>query len=234
MTERTLSTKKYLLAFILTLLIFSGGIVFGIFVENLRVEDAKQLALSEKVSLRSLQLQQNYIESGLADCEALNTVLEANIDELGRKMNTVIKYEKKSLFSQEELDLELRDYFLTEIQFLFISQEIDTKCTKDNVKVLYFYDENSLDSQGTVLDYLKKIFGSRLLVFSFNSAFYQEPMINVLITTYGITQFPAVVVENKKMEGLTTVEELLKVICDEFQKIDRQYPQECQDRLELI
>mgnify|MGYP003987029819 FL=1 len=158
--ERKISSKKYLIAFVLTLLVFGGGVILGFTLDDVRLEDSKQLALKEKVNLRSIQLQQQYIDSGQADCKTLNKVLEENINQLARKMETVQEYDKNSVFNQEEFDLQLQDYFLTEIQFLLTSEEIDQKCSRDSVKVVYFYDENNQDTQGDILAYLKKKFGS--------------------------------------------------------------------------
>src|SRR3989338_2762619 len=137
--ERKVSTGKYFVAFILTIVVFAAGVVVGIILESARLADAEQITLEEKVNLRSLQLQQNYIESGIADCNALNQILEVNINELTRKMEIVNEYEQNAVFNEEKFQLQLRDYFLTEVQFLLVSQEIDQKCTKDNIKILYFY-----------------------------------------------------------------------------------------------
>ncbi|MBT4936099.1 hypothetical protein HOL21_00470 [Candidatus Woesearchaeota archaeon] len=227
MAQRKLSTKKYVLALILTIIIFLGGIVAGVMLEDARLKDTKQITLSEKVNLRSLQLQKEYIDLGIAECNALNHILEANINELAKKIAIIIDYEKTSVFSEEEFDLELRDYFLTEIQFLFVSNEIDNKCGNDNVKVIYFYDENADDTQGKVLDYLKKLFGSKVLVFSFDSNFQQEPMINILLTSYNIQQFPSVIVGDTVFQGNTPVRELMESICNEFRAIGKEIPKEC-------
>lgn len=228
MVERKLSTKKYLIAFVLTIIIFCGGILVGSLLENAQLKDAKQITLNEKVNLQSLQLQQSYIESGLADCKTLNKILETNIDELTKKMGIVIDYEKQSFFNEDEFNLQLRDYFLTEIQFLLTSQEIDKTCAKDSIKVIYFYDESAADTQGQILDYLKKVFGSEVLVFSFNSGFNQEPMINVLLTSYKIEKFPAVVVDDQVFQGHTSVEVLMKTICNEINGIKGEMPKKCQ------
>ncbi|MEK6853511.1 MAG: hypothetical protein AABX64_02400 [Nanoarchaeota archaeon] len=227
--ERKTSVKKYLLAFILTLLVFSGGIIVGIVLENARLSSAEQITLKEKVSLRSLQLQHNYIGSEVTDCKTLNTILENNINELGKKVGTIIEYEKKSLFNEEEFDLQLQDYFLTEIQFYFLAQEINKKCPQDQVKILYFYDENKGDTQGDILAYLKKRFGSKLLVFSLNSQFTQEPMITTLLTYYNATEFPAVVIEEKVYQGHQDTDKLLGYICKEFFNIGKEMPKECAD-----
>ena len=227
--ERKTSVKKYLLAFVLTLLIFSGGIMIGILFENARLSSAEQITLQEKVSLRSLQLQQNYIELGVADCKTLNAILENNINELGKKVGIIIEYEKKALFNQEKFNLQLQDYFLTEIQFYFLTKEINKKCPQNNVKILYFYDENKDDTQGDILAYLKKRFGGKLLIFSLNSQFSQEPMIGTLLTYYNITQYPAVVIEEEVYQGHRTVEQLMEDICLEFGRMGAEAPEDCRE-----
>lgn len=225
--ERKISVRKYFLAFVLTMLVFSGGIVTGLLIENLRLSSAKQIALTEKVTLRSLQLQHNYIASGLTDCKALHSILENNINELGKKVNTIIDYEKKALFNEEEFQLQLQDYFLTEIQFYFLAKDIDKKCPQDNIKILYFYDENKDETQGDILIYLKKKFDNKLLIFSLDSGFRQEPMINTLLTNYKITEFPALVIEDKVFEGHQSADQLMEHLCREFMKMDTPLPEEC-------
>lgn len=213
--ERKLSVKKYVIAFVLTLIVFSGGISVGILFENVRLGHSKQINLQEKTNLISLQLQQQYIGSGIADCQALNSILERNIVELGNKVETISSYEKRSVLNYEDFKLQLRDYFLTELQFLFVSKEIDKKCKSDHVKVIFFYDENQNDVQGDILDYIKDLFGPSVLIFSFDSQFGDEPMINILITSYGIKQFPAVVVGDTVFQGPTSLKVLLKEICSQ-------------------
>lgn len=227
--ERKVSTRKYILAFILTIIIFAGGVVLGIKLEGARLNDAQQITLQEKTNLLSLQLQQKYIESGRTECTALNQILEANINELGKKMATIIEYEKKSILNEQEFRVQLRDYFLTEIQFLLISEEINHKCKTDNIKIIYFYDENEFDTQGKILDYLKDVFKNEILVFSFDSGFQEEPMISVLLNSYGIKKFPAVVIESTVFQGHTDVETLKQSICWQFKQRQGIVPEQCKD-----
>ena len=225
--ERKTSIKKYTIAFVLTLLVFSGGIMVGLGIENLRLNSAKQITLSEKVTLRSLQLQKDYISSGVTDCKTLNTILENNINELEKKVAIVIDYKKKALFNEEEFKLQLQDYFLTEIQFYLLAQEIEKKCPQNNIKVLYFYDENKDETQGDILIYLKKKFDNKLLIFSLDSGFTQEPMIKTLLTYYNITEYPALVMGNQVLEGHQSAEQLMQYICADFQQMNSTVPEEC-------
>ncbi len=228
--ERKVSASKYLLALFFTLIVFGAGVLLGIALEKARLKDAQQITLQQKVNLQSLQLQQRYIDSGIADCNALNHILETNINELARKGEIIVGYEKKAVLNPNEFNLQLQDYFLTEIQFLLLSQEIDRQCQQDSVKIIYFYDENELDTQGDILDYLKKLFKERVLVFSFNSKFNVEPMISTLLTSYNITAFPAVVVDRKVFQGHTNLEVLKEAICSDFLLMKSKVPKECEIR----
>jgi len=228
--ERKVSSKKYLLAFILTLIVFAGGISMGILFENIRLNHSKQLILEERANLKSLEIQKEYIGYGLVECEALNQILETNVAQLNKKMDEVIRYEKKAFFSREEFELQLQDYFLTEIEFLLIAQEVDKKCSKDNVKVLFFYDENQFDTQGSILDYIKKVFGPKVMVFSLDSNFKREPMINILLASHNIKQFPSIVIENEVFQGHMPLETLMEKICEEFTASPIELPEECQTK----
>ncbi|MDP3989663.1 MAG: hypothetical protein Q8Q01_00480 [archaeon] len=225
--ERKVSSKKYALALILTIVVFSVGIFVGMFFEDLRLSYSEKMILEEKANLQSLQLQQRYIDSGLADCETLNKILESNTFQLTKKMGRVIDYNKNAVFNQEELRLQLQDYFLTEIQFMLLSQEIDKKCSQDSLKIIYFYNEDEFDTQGQILDYIKKIFEDRILVFSFDSNFKDEPLIDILLTSHKIEQFPSVVIENSVFQGHTTTEELMKDICGKLDGLEKESPEEC-------
>jgi len=225
--ERKVSSKKYALALILTMVVFSIGIFVGMFFEDLRLNNSEKMILEEKANLQSLQLQQKYIGNGLADCETLNKVLESNTYQLTKKMGKVIGYNKNAVFNQEELRLQVQDYFLTEIQFMLLSQDIDKKCSQDNLKIIYFYNENEFDTQGQILDYIKKIFGERVLIFSFDSNFKDEPLIDILLTSHKIKEFPSVVIENSVFQGHTTTEELMKNICEKLENLEKLLPKKC-------
>ncbi len=213
---RKITTKIYIFSFIVTILIFSLGLTIGLVIEKERLQVIDKLNIEQEVDLKSLQLQQTYIESEAANCEALNKILEANIEEVSDSMSKVLDYSKKSMVDEEIFNLQLRDYFLTQIQFLLLSYEIKDVCDSDAITIIYFYDENKLDIQGDVLSYLKNSFGSKLLVFSFDSNFKEEPMIDVMMKSYNVTEFPTVIANDITYSGGVNAEELKEQICYEL------------------
>ena len=214
--HREFSARLYIFSFLLTLLIFSLGLTIGLVVEKERLGIFNTLNMKQEADLKSLQLQQTYIESGNTNCNALNKILETNIEEVTESTTKIIDYNQKSIADDETFHLQLRDYFLTEIQFLVLSEEIKNTCGDDAVTILYFYDDNPYDVQGNVLLYLKEIFGSKLLIFSFDSNFAQEPMIDVLLKSNNVTIFPTVIANGKTFSGTTNAEDLKAFICEEL------------------
>ncbi|HLD39866.1 MAG TPA: hypothetical protein VJB13_01880, partial [Candidatus Nanoarchaeia archaeon] len=83
------------------------------------------------------------------------------------------------------------------------------------------------ETQGDILIYLKKKFDNKLLIFSLDSGFTQEPMIKTLLTYYNITEYPALVMENQVLEGHQSAEQLMQYICADFQQMNSTVPDEC-------
>jgi len=213
---RKVSFKIYVFSFILTILIFSLGLSIGLLVEKERLQEFDKMNMEQEVDLKSMQMQQRYIDIGGLNCEALTGILEANMEEVSESMDTVLDYNENSVIDSEVFELQLRDYFLTEIQYYLVANQIKEVCDNDVVTFLYFYDEDENDIQGQVLDYLKSVFGNNLLVFSFDSNFKEEPMIDVLIETYDIETFPTVVANGVVFEGGVGADELHDFICEEL------------------
>ncbi len=213
---RSVSTRLYIFSFIATVLIFSLGLSIGLLVEKERLDVFNELNLDQEVGLKSLQLQQVFVDSGELNCEALKEILEATVQEVSASTNTVTGYSENSIIDDDLFQLQLRNYFLTEIQYLTLANEIQESCGAETVTIVYFYDENEQDVQGDVLSYLKSIYDSKLLVFSFDSNFDEEPMIDVLLKSYEVTQFPTVVVNGEVYQGGLSSEALRELICVEL------------------
>ncbi|MEK6900201.1 MAG: hypothetical protein AABX05_03695, partial [Nanoarchaeota archaeon] len=60
-----------------------------------------------------------------------------------------------------------------------------------------------------------------------DSGFKQEPMINTLLTNYNIIEYPAVVIEDKILQGHQSTEQLMDSICKEFKMMKGDVPPDC-------
>lgn len=211
---RTFSGWIYIFSFVASVVILLLGLSIGLVIEKERLQVINTINLQQEIDLESLQLQQIYMEKGELNCEAMNKIMESSINDVSDSMDKVVKYNKNSMIDTEMFRLQLRDYFLKEIRFFLLSKDIEEKCENDAVTVFYFYNEDNQDTQGDSLDYLKKIFGNKLLVFSFDSNFKEEPLIEVLLEEHNLTIFPSVIVDDIVYEGGITTDELMNYICD--------------------
>jgi hypothetical protein len=93
------------------------------------------------------------------------------------------------------------------------------------VTVLYFYSRKCPDceNQGFVLDYLKKLFGDRLLIFALDREFSEEPMISIIADSYKVSSSPTIVVGDEVFDGFQSKDKLLALICGSF----KEKPSDC-------
>lgn len=214
--RKELNKSRYALAAILTAIIFIAGFSVGLVIEKARLVSSEKSGLEQRLALSSLQVQQLFLDTyNINSCEPTQALLKSNMDDLDRSMKSLIKYNKESMVDKEDFELNLRNYFITELQYFLVSERIKNICDQKTVNVLYLYAENEeSDLQGYVLDFLKKKFGEQVLIFSFNVNFEKEPMIKMLADNYAVTKFPAVIINGKVLEGFTPEEDLAEEICE--------------------
>jgi len=214
--KREINFKRYILAFFLSSFIFLLGLLVGFTLTNYRTSYLEDIAYKQKIDYESLQLQSLYLDisSSNQSCFVFNDILETSLNDVGSAQAKVDLYIKES--SSEDYIKIKRDYILAQIRYWLLNKKISELCNLDNVAVLYFYSNKDCPDcgiEGTLLTYLKQNLKDRLLVFSIDSDFKEEPMVNIIKSSYNITKVPSLVIKDKKIEGLITLENLSKTIC---------------------
>lgn len=234
---RKLQTRRYILAGILTVLIFTVGLLVGLLVENERLRYTQRVSNEQRIEANSLELQNLYISllSREGNCEAISNVLNVNLISLERTRERIENFNKDaSIINEEDFNLLAREYLIEQLRFWLLTEEINNQCGTDIVTVLNFYTDleicgDDCVSQAFVLDYLKKVFEQKLFIFSFNTKFTQEPVLQILLQNHDIKETPTLIVGGEKLEGLTPQEDLFELICSKYQT----KPLECLDENEL-
>src|SRR3989338_3021073 len=228
--ERKISKEKYILAALLTLLIFSLGLTLGILLDSVRLQKSEKLSKQQEVDYGSLQLQYLYLTTFSENedsCSVLKVALDKSIKDLSVSLERFDQYKQNSNFNQDEFNMVARRYILDNIKYWLFAQKSQQKCAIDLVTVLYFYSENDCSicpDQGVLLTYYKKIYGERLLIFPINADHEEnEAMITVLKSKYNITQYPTVIIGNKKYESVVKKQQLCSIICNNFINKDTCY-----------
>jgi len=215
-TKRKISTKRFFLAFIFSLSIFLIGLLVGFSLTMQRTSYLEEIAYKQKIDYESLQLQSLYFDISLTNesCSVFNKILETSLSDVANAQSKVDLYMKESS-SKNYIEIK-RDYTLAQIRYWLLNKKIAEPCSPDNVAVLYFYSNKECGDcalQGAILTYLKEKLKDKLLVFSIDSDFSYEPMVNVLKGTYNITRVPTLVIKDKKIEGLISLKNLSKEVC---------------------
>lgn len=212
--------KKHLLTLIFTIAIFVIGLLIGITITQSRTSYLEEIAKSQKLDYESMQLQSLYITSANRSCSVLQKALESNLKDLETARAKLENYIEQS--KKENLMLTKREYMLAELRYWILAQKTKETCNQDSVLLLYFYLKEDLCSacstQGYILTTLKEKFKDRLLIFSLDAEFLEEPLIPIIKENYGFEKAPTIIVQNRKLEGLATLKNLTEVICSEYIK----------------
>jgi len=67
-----------------------------------------------------------------------------------------------------------------------------------------------------LLTHYKNVYGDRLLVFPIDVDVDDEPMIKILQGQYNLSQYPTIVVDDTKFEGMLPKDQLGVLLCREF------------------
>lgn len=232
--KREINIKRYLMAGVLTLLIFTVGLLLGVVFENYRVQSLQKESQIQEINFKSNQLSYVYLSS-LADqntsCIALKISLEKSIKDLSKSLETIENYKQGSNFNDQEYEILSRRYLLDNLNYWILSKKTTDTCSYNTVNLLYFYDSNCeiCPNQGIILTYYKKKLGDNLLVFPINTNFVkEEPMIKLLLTVYNVTEYPSIVIDDKVYKGIVSQEELHGILCEKYNMT----PTECEGLLD--
>lgn len=220
---RIINTKLYVMAIAITIVIFILGLLLGVLIEGERVEYIEYRDREQEINFNSLQLQYLFL-SALEEkngCNAFLATLDNYIENTEGARVKLEKYLDKSNVHEEDFNLLKREYIISQINYWILSMRTRDMCNEDFVTVLYFFSKecDECENQGFVLDYLKRIFKERLLIFAIDASFPQEPMISIMKDTYNITQTPALIIEGEKFVGFQSKDKLIEEICSHYSSV---------------
>ena len=224
--ERKISSKRYIVAGIITFLIFSLGLALGSILEEQRYDWAQEVNDAQDVEYLSLQLQYLLLTStqNQESCTVLSSTLQKSVSDLSESLAKIIDYEDTNkALPEDEIILIERRYALDNIRYYLLSEKASESCSLEVVPILYFYQEkcDKCADQGTLLTYYKKLLGDQVLIFPINTDLKnEEPLVQTFLSLYNIQEYPSIVINGKTHNGLIYKEDLGELIC-EFQHFDQ-------------
>ncbi len=221
---RTISTDKYIIAGIITGLIFFLGLTLGLIVEDARYGLVQQVNQDQDVRYQSLQLQYLFLTTynNENSCPILATTLQETITDLSDSLSKVIAYEEENKGTESQQIAVQRKYLLDNLRYWLLAKESKQKCNMNVLPILYFYKKScaTCPQQGTILTYFKDLLEDKVLVFPINmNLLDKEPMVKIMQSQFNVTEFPTLVVDNTKYEGIVDKQKMEKIICSSLQGI---------------
>lgn len=226
MVKRNYNKSRYIIVLVLTLAIFTIGILIGIIISGERASYIKDENRLQRLNYDSLQLQYFYLQSVLSknkDCDLASKALEEEVSNLGLLGDRLNQFIKDANADTNELNLLKREYTLAELRYWFLLSDVRETCKDDVVSILYFYSNNDCSdcrTQGVILSFLKDKFKERLLIFSLDSDFTEEPLLGLVKRSFNITKSPTLIISGDKIEGFIDKDKLLNNLCSKYNDIE--------------
>lgn len=202
-----IDSKKYLVAFLITAVIFGTAVLASSILTNKKVEDVR--AIENRVALDILSSETQFALLAETSCRDIGPgFLSKELGPLGERLSYA---ENTSGFNDEDVDSLKRSYFLLEIKDYLLMKRLTEKCGIRPTFILYFYSTEErceeCERMGYVLTALRNKYPD-LRVYSFDYHF-DLGAIQTLKSIFKVKgELPAILVNDEIFYGFRTVEEL--------------------------
>lgn len=223
MTERhPIDWTKYILAFIITSLIFGSVLYVNNLIDAKRVAGTEIIRDQIALDLLSSETQFNLLRE--TSCSNISSnALSEELNSLSRRLGYMEASDTNG--TNQELIYLKKYYSLLEIKDYLLMSELRTKCKLKPLSILYFYGKKEscpeCEKTETVLTYLRQQY-PELRVYSFDTNLPLSAL-TTLTTIFDVnqTELPALVIDNKKHIGFKTIDEIKELI-PELKQLDKQ------------
>lgn len=202
--------KKYIIVFLITLGLFATAGGLSNFFTNKKIQLMRDIQNKLATDIMSSETQFSLLSELSCDQDDGEENLSIELNDLASK----IEYSERNLKGNDTV-LELKRYYtILQIKDYLLTKKINDKCGQKRIPVLYFYTTaaNCTDcaKQGFVLTELRNKYPD-LRVYSFDYNLDLSAL-RALLKIYKVddTKLPALIINNKKMTGFHTIEEIEK------------------------
>lgn len=207
-----IETKKYVFAFIITVMVFFGALLISNFFSGKRIAEVKNI--EDKIALDILSSETQYALLKESSCKSLDhsTAFSEELSALASRLS----YMEDKLGSNNPDVLGLKKYYsLLQIKDFLLAEEIKRKCGVKPITIIYFYsnkgDCEDCKQAGYVLTKLREEF-PELRVYSFD---YNLDLSAVRTMKYiqGVqNKLPALIIWDELYYGFKSSEDIEKII----------------------
>jgi hypothetical protein len=219
--KREISFARFLIVGLFAFLVFALGILLGFFIDAQRLIAAELEQKDQAINFESIQLQYLYLsrlEDKNSSCSAIQAIISKTLNDLDKERSTLEGYKDKSNINEADFEAVQKSYFINNLRYWMFSKDAKNYCDFKTLNIIYFYSDKECprcEDQGVVLSYFKNIYKDDLLIFPINVDFRDSvSIIDMLYKTYGVTELPAMVIEEDLYEGISSKEDLEVAFCE--------------------
>lgn len=219
--DRRVSWEFLFAALVLTLTLMAGMFFMGV-----ALSDEKVGAIDEELEQFAVERQEQDLSQRIAtnlpqyNCEALNVATRQTIDDINELREDMEIYEQARKLEHGEYQTLKRHYNNLLLEYWLTAREIEELCGSDVVKVVYIYSDDQdcpeCGDQGTILTSYRQQYDDRLLVFPLDATLNTQT-VDLIIDSYGIETFPALIIDDTYYEGFLDHDELGDILEDRME-----------------
>ena len=224
-TKRIISSERYIIAGVITFLIFALGLSLGFVLDQKRVTWIEETSEKQELDYKSLQLQYLYLntlENNEKSCAVLSSTLKSTLITLSETLGDIEEFKEDTKLNKNEYKALLRKFTIDNLNYWLFAEKSKKSCDMDAVSVLYFFSRNNCNicpNQGIILSYFKGIFDEDLLIFPIDADLKEEePIISLLEAVYDVGSYPTLIIDERPYRRIVPKDELGKIICKLYKK----------------
>src|SRR3972149_861858 len=176
--------KIVLNSLLLTVLIFIIGVLLNYGLDFVRIGEIGKVMVNNEVDIAAYIVEREFMSVfGGATCDVLSerlSVLRMELQDVGKDLAS---YSSHSWFNKKDFDYLKRKYFLLELQFYALVNQMNAQCEDPVIPILFFYqvDDVVSERQGFVLEDISKAYEPRVFTLAIDKDYHDEPLV-VLLT----------------------------------------------------
>ena len=203
---------SYLVAFVITALIFATALYASNYFNNQRINDIRATQDDISTDILSLETQFDLLQEHSCSDVAENTILPSELSSLGNQLSYM---ESQGPKNQDEVIRLKRLYSLLEIKDYLLMKQIASKCSLKPVFILYFYSNKGdcadCEKQGYALTALSQTY-PQLRTYSFDYNLGVSALQTLVAVSDVEDRLPALYVNGKTYYGYQSVDDIQKIL----------------------
>lgn len=210
--RKKIETRKYVLTFVITTMVFIGALVISNQSANNRLAEVK--SIENKMSLDILSSETQFALLQESSCRAIDhsTAFSEELSTLAQKLS----YMEDNLGGDNAEVISLKKYYsLLQVKDYLLVGRVNEKCGIKPITIIYFYSNEGdcpdCKKEGYVLTQLREEFPElRIYSFDYN---LDLSVVKTMKSIYGVkVPLPALIISDEPYYGLKNAEDIEKII----------------------